>query len=72
MGGVVGYSRHNRNCGNTSSCSYWSWLCTNVSDKVSKDASKYLAEDQKAIDESIKRMKGMRQFGKFNRQKWEK
>jgi|TARA_R110000824_G_C14684864_1_gene620706 hypothetical protein len=44
----------------------------NVLTKVSKDASKYLAEDQKAIDESIKRMKGMRQFGKFNRQKWEK
>ena len=40
--------------------------------KVSKEAAKYLAEDQKAIDESIKRMKGMRQFGKFNRQKWEK
>ena len=44
----------------------------NVLTKVSKDASKYLAEDQKAIDESIKRIKGIRQFGKFNRQKWEK
>ena len=47
-------------------------------DKVTKEASKHLAKDQKAIDESIKRMKsldkpkGIRQFGKFNRQKWEK
>ena len=40
----------------------------NLLTKVSKDASKYLAEDQKAIDESIKRMKGIRQVGKFNRQ----
>ena len=44
----------------------------NMLTKITKEASKYLAEDQKAIDESIKRMKGMRQFGKFNRQKWEK
>lgn len=42
-----------------------------------KRASKMIAKDQKAIDEAIKRMKssdkpkGMRQFGKFNRQKWE-
>jgi hypothetical protein len=39
---------------------------------LSKEAAKNVAEDQKVIDESIKRMKGMRQFGKFNRQKWEK
>tara|TARA_Y100001963_G_scaffold96489_1_gene132869 strand:+ start:152 stop:715 length:564 start_codon:yes stop_codon:yes gene_type:complete len=44
----------------------------------SKRASKIIGEDQKAIDEAIKRMKssnkpkGMRQFGKFNRQKWDK
>ena len=40
--------------------------------KTSKEAAKYLAKDQKAIDESIKRIKGMRQIGKFNRQKWDK
>ena len=35
MGGVVGYSRHNRDRGNTSGCCYRARLCSNVSDKVS-------------------------------------